>query len=124
MTTKFKFNRAVRELTKTLTHESTSSNVLFRLPKSARIVGWAVNVKTAFDDSATLNVGTSDDADHYIQTLDVTSAGCVDITPSDTQNPGDEMSDVTDIYGIINESPTQGEADVTVLFSMKQGTPI
>lgn len=122
--TKFVKSRQVREVTVTLAYSDTSSTELFKLPKSARVLGYAVGVQTAFDGGATLSVGTSSDADHYIQTLDVTSAGNLDITASDTQNAADEMSSVTSLYGIINGSPTQGSLELTVLFSLKQGTPL
>lgn len=56
--------------------DTTAAN-LFTLPAGAVIVGWLVNVTTAFNGSSTdlLDIGTSADGDAYANDLDVASTG-------------------------------------------------
>lgn len=122
--TKFKKSRVVRELTVTLDYEDTSATELFTLPKSARIVGWFVNVRTAFSGgTTTLDVGVSGNTDYFIDGIDVSSVG--QVTPTTyVVKPGEEMSAMTAVYGLVGTGNSAGSLELTCLFSLEQGTPL
>lgn len=61
----------------TVAYTDTTAKPLFVLPKGAILVGWLVNVSTAFNGSTTdvLDIGTSATGDAYAADLSVASAG-------------------------------------------------
>lgn len=58
-------------------YTDTTAKTLFTLPAGAVIVGWLVNVSTAFNSSGTdlLDIGNSGTANAYANDLNVASAG-------------------------------------------------
>lgn len=74
----------VHTIQKQVTFATEGSAVDFddKLPEGASVVGGGIHVITAFDDSATVDVGfrdgsTTDDADAYAGALDVTGVGFI-----------------------------------------------
>jgi hypothetical protein len=122
--TKFKKSRIARELTVTLDYEDTSATELFTLPKSARIIGWFVNVRTAFSGGTTeLDVGISGNTDYFIDGIGIGSVG--QVTPTTyVKKPGEETTAMTTVYGLVGSSNTAGSLELTCLFSLEQSTPL
>lgn len=121
---KFKEARILREITVSLDYEDTSAVELFSLPDNARIVGWFVNVTTAFSGgTGELDVGVAGNTDYLIDGLAVTSIG--QIAPSTSVlKPGEVMDGVTAIYGLVGSGNSAGELELSCVFSLKQETPI
>lgn len=88
------------------------------IPADADIVGITVDVTTAFDDSGTdlLDVGTSSDADHYRNDLDVASTGQTVTGWSNLGDVGSSDVDVQATYTGANSDGSAGSADVIVQF--------
>jgi hypothetical protein len=120
--TKFIESRVIREITCNLTYVDTTSARVFTLPKGARLVDWIINVKTAFaGGTTTLDIGTSSDGDYFIDGVAVNAVGKA--SPS-VLYPGYEVTTLgLDIYANVGGSNTAGSVDITLLFSMEQGTP-
>jgi hypothetical protein len=120
----FKDARVLREITATLTYADTTAFEMFILPENARIVGWILNVRTAFSGgTATLDVGTSSDGDYYIDGADISSVG--QAIPSTTvKKPGEEPTTIAPVYATVGAGNTAGSAEVTCLFTMEQETPM
>jgi len=116
-TVDFVKTRQVREVTVTLTYEDTAAAEAFKLPLGARILGWILNVKTAFSGgTTTVDIGNVD-TDYYVDGASVASAG--QTVPSTlVLHPGPELTAITPIYMSVGASNTVGEVDVTCLFSM------
>jgi len=117
-TNEFVKSRKVRELTVTLTYSDTTSAKMFTLPENARIIGWVLNVTTAFSGGTTeLDIGTSSTSNYYVDAGSLAAVG--QIVPSTTVLvPGPVLSAVTGIYMNVGAGNTAGSVDVTCLFSV------
>lgn len=122
--TRFTESRVVREVTCNLTYSDTTSARIFTLPKGARFVHWVINVKTAFaGGTKELDVGIRSDADYFIDELDVSAVGQTTVADA-AKHPGHNVTTLgEEVYASVGGSNTQGDLDVTLLFSMEQGTP-
>lgn len=86
-----------------LTYDDSTAEKLFTLPEGARPVRLTVYTQ-ATSTGAELDVGTVSNDDYWIAALDVSAVG---------QNEGDllkmaELDAMTDVYGLIQGSPTSG----------------
>lgn len=126
-TTEFKRSRVVREATVTLTYEDHTDPVkLLTLPKGSRLIGFALNVKTAFSGGTgqELNIGVQGDPDAIVDGASLATAGQVSLTTEVVQ-PGYETEAMEAIYAQVGDAAnTAGEADLTVLFSVGKLTRI
>jgi hypothetical protein len=121
---KFKERRTLREITVTLDYTDTSAVELFTLPKSARIVDFVVNVRTAFSGgTTTLDVGKTDDTDYFIDGLDVSSVGKAALSTS-VVKPGEKLSDITTLKALVGAGNSAGSLRLTCVFSVLQETPM
>lgn len=122
MSTDFISSRRVREITCTVPYTQTASAKIITLPASSRILDWIINVKTALvTGTTTLDVGTSSDADYFIDGVDVSSVGKASPT---LLYPGHETATLTEIYASVGAGNTAGSIDVTCLFSLEIDTPL
>jgi len=128
---KFTLSREVREVT--ITFVVADDGVIaqvFSLPKDARIIGWVLNIKEAFNDSTGTNMSLGTDSTDNVQiideyAIDATAAGTVWLDVVDS--PGYEKAFAGPIYGDVTGETgdgTTGEVDVTCLFSIATGTKI
>lgn len=109
--------RTVKELTVTLTYSDTTSAKMFTLPKGARILGWDVQVVTAFSGGTTdLDIGTKSDSDYFVDGADLSAAGQVALGTALKQCKP-ELTEATGIYMNVGSGNTAGEVKVTCLFS-------
>lgn len=121
---KFKERRTLRQLTVTLDYEDTSAVNCFSLPKTARIVDWVVNVRTAFSGgTTTLDVGKTSDTDYFIDGLDVSSVGKAALGTA-LKKGGEQLTQITTIKALVGAGNTAGELYLTCVFSVEQETPM
>ena len=120
-TAKFEQAHKVRELTVTLTYADTASAKMFDLPNGAKILGWDVQVKTAFSGGTTeLDIGISSDGDSFVDGASLASAGQVALGTA-LKQAKPELTAVTGIYMNVGASNTVGEVKVTCMFSHYAG---
>ena len=130
-TSKFTLSREVREITVTLTvADDGVIGEMFSLPKGARIIGWALNVKEVFNDGTGTNMSFGTDATDNVQiideyALDATAVGSYWL--NDSQAPGYTKAIAGPVYGDVtgtDSDGTTGEVDVTCVFSIPTGTKL
>lgn len=94
---------------------------LFTLPAGAEIVGWSVNVVTAFNGGTdVMDIGDYDTANKYADDLDITSAGQI-VTGFDDDEMFAELSSETQFFASPSSGGTQsaGQANVAVFFIIR-----
>jgi len=116
VTNDFSKKLRVHEITVTLVFGDTASAKAFALPKNARMIEWIPHVKTAFDGTAELDIGSSSNADAYADAIVLSALGRVYPTTQIAQ-PGYRTTQVEDIYMNVGAGNSVGEVDVTLLFS-------
>lgn len=115
-----RFGGAVSARVATVDFEDTDAKTLFTLPKGAMVVGWLIDVSTAFDagDSNTLNIGNDTTADAYASGLDVGSTGQLNtgLVAGTLGVPLAADTPITATYVPAGVAPSQGEATLICLF--------
>lgn len=124
-TTEFIKTRRVLELTFTLTYADTTAAKMFSLPSDVRIIGWFLNVTTAFSGGTTqINIGTtSASSNEIIAAQDVSSTGLQAVSTT-LALPGYEPAALKDIYAVVGASNTAGAVKVTCVFSVPKAPPL
>ncbi|HML22095.1 MAG TPA: hypothetical protein PKD09_10615 [Aggregatilinea sp.] len=107
----------------TLDYTDTTAKRLFRLPKGAEIVGWMVNIPTAFDASTgnVLDLGDGTTANRFANDLALGTAGQV-VTGFDPAEMATPLAADTDVYATYvptGDAATEGAAQVICLFVMR-----
>lgn len=107
----------------TVAYTDTAAKALFTLPKGAVIVGWSVNVRTAFNSSGTdlLDIGNTGTGDAYCADLDVSSVATLRESTAAFVEAGmfTPLTDDTPITATFAQSvadASAGEADVCVFY--------
>jgi hypothetical protein len=101
----------------TLAHTDTTAKDLFTLPAGAILVGFVVNVTTAFDDSGgsdLLDLGDGTTADRFVADQDVGSTGLSLLASADES----ALSAATVVKGLYTPGTgaTAGAATITALY--------
>lgn len=107
-----------------VTFEDTSAVDLFTLPLGAVIVGWIVNITTAFDGGGTnlLDIGYSGSAAAYANDLNVSATGQITygfVASALFGTPLQETVTVTATYIDGAADATEGAATVCVLYVLQ-----
>lgn len=104
----------------TVTFEDETAKLLFSLPRGAIIIGWLVNITTAFDSSGTdlLDIGTPTDADAFANDINVAATGQVPngFIPGAMFSALAAETDVEATYTQSVADATTGEAIVSCLY--------
>ncbi len=113
--------------TATIDFEDTTKD-LFTLPAPSRIIEIYVDVTTAFDATVTnlLDLGISGDATLFADGLALGSAGRVLASSDASQLDEYLQSDGAAIQGVYEQggtAPTEGEATITVVYSVPLNLP-
>lgn len=101
----------------TIAYTDTLAKDLFTLPSGAVILGFFVNVTTAFDDSGSsdlLDIGDGTTADRFIADKDVGTAG-ISLVPSVDETALGAETVVKGVY-TPGTGATAGAATITVLY--------
>ncbi len=101
----------------TLDFEDTTAKDLFTLPAGAQIIGFLVNVTTAFDDSGgsdLLDLGTAETADQFVADFDCGSTGLTLQASADE----DALSAATVVQGVYTPGTgaAAGAATISCLY--------
>ena len=117
------FGGAVNVRIGTLDYTDTAAKRLFRLPKGAEIVGWTVNVPTAFDAGTgnVLDLGDGVTPNRFANDLALGTAGQVvtGFAPDEIATPLAASADVYATYVPTGDAPTEGEAQVICSFILR-----
>jgi hypothetical protein len=97
-------------------YTDTTAKALFTLPKGAEIVGWNVNITTAFNSSGTdlLDVGDGTTANRFANDLVLSTAAQL-VTGFDPDEMFVELTDDTTIYATYVQSVADADAGQATL---------
>ncbi len=118
--TKFRRSREVRSVTFALDNEDTTATELFKLPGGAVFISAMVNVVEEF---APGDLTVIDQAGTAFTATNLDSTGQKATTFVGWQ-PGVSLPDVRIASGSVSSAGSTGLLRCTVLFALKQGTPI
>lgn len=101
----------------TLAYTDTTAKDLFTLSSGAQIIGFVVNVTTAFNDSGTdlVDIGDGTTADRFVADLDVSSAG-ISLVASDDEAALSADTVVKGVYTGGNTDASAGAATITAVY--------
>ncbi len=106
-----------------VTFADTTTKNLFKLPKGAVIVGWEVNVRTAFNSSGTdlLDIGDASTGNRFKNDLDVATAGQTlnGWVATELFTPLTEDTQITAIYAQSVADANAGSADICVFYYLQ-----
>lgn len=100
-------------------HDRAVSKSLFKLPPSAIVLGFKVDVTEAFNGTGTdlLDLGISGTAQKYAAAVDLSSIDWVDVQQSGL---GEGVANPVEIFGLVtdaNSDESAGKATVYVLYA-------
>ena len=101
----------------TLAYTDVAAKDLFTLPAGAIIIGFTINVTTAFNDSGAdvIDIGDGTTADQFVADFDVSSIGMT-LEPSDDESALSAATTLQGVYTGANTDATAGTAAITVLY--------
>lgn len=101
---------------------ATVTVTLGKIPKNAIPLNCHCDVETKFNSGGTdiITIGTADDPDKFVASIDVSSTGRKALTLLDMQEPlsTTEDTEIVAVYTSTGTAPTTGKAHVTLEFSM------
>ncbi len=105
----------------TLAYSDTTARELFTLPAGAIILGFVINVTTAFDDTGTdlVDLGDGDTADRFVADFDASSAGLT-LQPSADEGALAADTVVQGVYAGGNGDAANGAATISCLYVVPQ----